>query len=244
MVVASCRRHARRVLETCVQQYGRSLEISLEAICEIEQAVEADLTVVVAEHHPEVDVPHSLSGPYALVPAKVQRLGEVALAQALEEQGVATGMLECVMEKVILPRRPVIRSMEERLDVLLWDDEVSADRHHVVLDHTDQVRHRVFGQHLHQAVLDAERARLGQAIGAHTDPPPETLVTRTIRTRQVYQIIKLTQCPLICPESANGSGEFEHRKRCREIGRTAPELLLNIISTTQAATKKFKNFTF
>ncbi len=225
-------------------EYGGGLKVLVLVFDHLDQTINTELQVVVAEHHPEVDVPHSLSGPDPLVPVEVDGLGQGASSHQPHELFVAGGDDECGIEELVLPLGPSFRTVEQRLHMLLRNDEVASDRHLVSLDHLDQVGVSAFHHDPDLPVSGTERTQLSFGVGKHTDLPPETLMIRTIRTRQVYQIIKLTQCPLICPESANGSGEFEHRKRCREIGCTAPELLLNIISTTQAATKKLKNFTF
>lgn len=157
----------------------------------LDQTIDTQLQVVVAEHHPEVDVPHSLSGPDSLVPAEVDGLGQGASGHHLHEFFVAGGDDEYGIEELVLPLGPTFRTVKQRLHVLLRNDEVASDRHLVSLDHLDQVGVSAFHHNPDLPVSGTKWAQLSFGVGKHTDPPPETLMIRTIRTRHVYQIIKL-----------------------------------------------------
>ncbi len=133
----------------------------------LDQPIKADSEVVVAEDDPLVDVPHPLAGILALIPACVERIPGAAHTHKFGQLRIDLCMGEGASNELVFLPGPVVGTTGERLDVLLWDDEVATRCDVSILDRLDQVRIPGLSNHLHHTVLETERTDLAVGIGFH-----------------------------------------------------------------------------
>lgn len=103
----------------------------------------------------------------AVVPVEVHGVMWVSSVQLAHQLLVVPGESERDQKKLVLVPRPGVGPFQDRLDVLLRDDEVATDEGLALGDHLHQVGHLVLVKHDHLAVFQAKWVSSALGIGYH-----------------------------------------------------------------------------